>query len=133
MRITLRWCMGFVVASALFFVIAENYYRDNLHTDILVVVLVGCVVGALFGLRAMRRPITSLIGVVSAWVLAHELGYRHLIVLASLMGCTLGWLIGGPIGLIAAAVRRAKASRHLRENAPKSIYDEIALIARAKI
>ena len=95
-QFTLRSIMELVAVAALVLVVATN--NDGPHngiTDMRVVIPVACVVAAVYGVGAVRRPLRFLLPLIAIWILTPQVDHPTPDVInLSAAGCFVAWVIG---------------------------------------
>ena len=63
------------------------------------VIPVACVVAAVYGLGAMRRPLMFLLPLIAVWIATPHVDHpTHDVIKVSAAGCFIGWMIGDSAG-----------------------------------
>jgi hypothetical protein len=97
---TRRWMIATVV-GALVSLVASNPHRRNGIIDKRVVIPVASAVAAVYGLAAMRRPLTTLLPLLAVWIATPQVDHpRPDVINVSAGGCFIGWFIGASAGWI---------------------------------
>jgi len=106
-QFSVRRIMAAVAVVALISLVASNPYRHGGITDKRMIIPVGSVVAAIYGLGAMRRPLLFLLPLLTVWIVTPVVDHPTPDVINfSAAGCFLGWLIGAPAGWISRRFMR---------------------------
>ena len=98
-QFTVRRMMVAVAVAALVLLVASNDDRHDGITDKRMVIPVACVVAAVYGLGAMRRPLMFLLPLIAVWIVTPQVDHpTHDVINTSAAGCFIGWMIGAPAG-----------------------------------
>ena len=100
-RMTTRRRMIAIVVGALVSLVASNPHRHDGITDKRVVIPVASAVAAVYGLAAMRRPLTTLLPLLAVWIATPQVDRpRPDVINVSAGGCFICWFIGASAGWI---------------------------------
>src|SRR5262249_33679616 len=82
---------------------------------------VACVVAAVYGVGAMRRPLMSLLPLLVVWIVTPVVDHPQPDVInVSAAGCFLAWIIGAPAGWVSRHVTGRGGGRTARRlNRPR--------------
>ena len=97
-QFTLRRLMGWVVVAALGSLTVATVLRK--WPEGALGVLIICVVGAAFGVAAVRFPMTTLAPLPVIWFIISAVDHSGVLELSG-VACFFGWFLGAPAGLIA--------------------------------
>jgi hypothetical protein len=111
-QITIRKLMAVVAIAALISLVASNAYRHGGITDKRIVIPVACLVSAVYGIGAVRRPLVVLMPLLVVWIVTPAVDHPAPDVIhASAGGCFLAWFIGAPVGWLSRCFSLAMKHR----------------------
>jgi hypothetical protein len=101
LRFRIRTLMIAVGAAALIALVATSHEPRDEITDKRVVIPITCVIGAVYGVGAMRRPVQFLAPLLVVWIVSPTVDHPSQdVVSASHLACIVAWAVGAPIGWI---------------------------------
>ena len=107
-QFTQRSVLELAAVAAVVLVVNVNQEFHGGITDKRVVIPVACVVAAVYGVGAVRRPVRFLLPLIAVWIFTPQVDRPSPDVInVSVGSCGVAWLIGAPAGWISRCYARA--------------------------